>query len=79
MREGENPQAEIDKYRGLTDEGERPHGLLHRDLGDGREVVVGVLAHDDSTKEDGHDARQVDTLGQGVGYVDEAQHQGKLQ
>ena len=79
MREGENPQAEIDKYRGLADEGERPHGLLHRDLSDGGEVVVGVVGHDEATEQDGHDAGQVDTLGQGVRGVDEAEHQGELQ
>ena len=79
MREGENPEAEIDKYRGLADEGKRPHGLLHRDLGDGGEVVVGVVRHDEAAEEDGHDAGQVDALGQGVGGVDKAEHQGELQ
>ena len=62
VREGENSQAEIDKYRGLADEGERPHGLLHRDLGDRGEVVVGVVRHDEAAEQDGHDAGQVDDI-----------------
>ena len=79
VREGEDAEAEIDEDGSFTDEGKRPHGLLHGDLCDGREVVVRVLAHDDGAEEDGHDAGEVDALGQRVGDVDEAQHQGELQ
>ena len=55
------------------------HGLLHGDLCDWWEVVVGVLAHADPAEKDRHDSWQMDALGQRVGDVDEAQHQGELQ
>ena len=38
------------------DEGQGPHGLLHGDLGDRREVEVRVVGHDDAAKQDRHDA-----------------------
>ena len=40
------------------DEGQRSHGLLHGDLGDWREVEVGVVGHDDAAEQDGHDTCQ---------------------
>lgn len=35
-------------------EGDCAQRLLHEDLGDGRKVVMGVVRHDDSCKQDGH-------------------------
>ena len=79
VREGEDAQAKIDEDRRFTDKSKGSHSLLHGDLGDGGHVVVGVVGHDHSTEQDGHDARQVDPLSQCIRSVDEAQHQGKLQ
>ena len=52
---------------------------LRNDLSDGGHVVVGVVGHDHPTEQDSHDTREMDTLGQCIGGVDEAQHQGELQ
>lgn len=37
-----------------THEGDRAQRLLHEDLSDGRKVVMGVVRHHDSCKQDGH-------------------------
>lgn len=37
-----------------THEGHCPQGLLHEDLGDRRQVVMGVVRHRNSRKQDGH-------------------------
>ena len=79
MREGEDAETEIDEDGSLADEGEGPHGLLHGDLSDGGEVVVGVVGHHQAAEEDGHDTGEVDPLCQGVRGVDEAEHEGELQ
>ena len=79
VREGEDAEAEIDEDGSFTDECERPHGLLHGDLCDGREVVVCVVGHDEAAEEDCHDPGQVNSLRQGVRRVDEAEHQRELQ
>ena len=79
VREGEDAEAQVNEDGGLAHEGEGAHGLLHRDLGDGGEVVVGVVAHHQAAEQDGHDAGQVDALGQRVRRVDEAEHEGELQ
>ena len=79
QRKAEEGQSEVGEHARLRDEGDGAHGLLHGDLSDGREVVVGVLTHDDGAEEDGHDAGEVDPLGQGVGRVDEAEHERELE
>ena len=47
-------------------EGNSSHCLPHGYLGDGGQVVVGVVRHDNSAEQDGHYSRQVDAFGQRV-------------
>ena len=56
VREGEDAEAQVDEDGGLTHKGQCPHGLLHGDLGDGRQVVVSVVRHHQTTEQDGHDS-----------------------
>ena len=56
VREGEDAEAQVDEDGGLTHKGQCPHGLLHGYLGDGRQVVVSVVRHHQTTEQDGHDS-----------------------
>lgn len=62
---GGNQKRLLDKWRKsensagggaelTTHEGHCAQSLLHEDLGDGGQVVMGVVGHDDSSKQDGH-------------------------
>lgn len=49
------------------------------DLGDGRDVVTGVLGHGDAAEQDGHDSREIEGFGESVGNVGEDEKKGELE
>ena len=59
--------------------GDRSHCLLNCDLSDGSEVVVSVVGHDYPTEENGHDARELETLSKKVRTKGKEKPHGKLQ
>lgn len=79
MLEAEYGQAEIGEDARFGDESERAKHLLDGDARDGREIVVGVVGHDDAGEQDGHDARQLDRLGEHVRRVHEDEHERGLE
>ena len=55
------------------------HCLPHRDLRDGRQVVMRVVRHDYAAEQNGHNARQMNTFSKCVRKVREYEHHAKLQ
>ncbi len=48
-------------------------------LGDGAEVAVGVVAHDDCCSEDGNNATESERFSEKIGEVAENYHHGALE
>jgi len=79
VRETENTETQIRKHCRFSCKCNSSHRLLHCYLRDGRQIVVGVVRHDNPAEEDGHYSRQMNAFCQCVGQVSEHQHHAKLQ
>ena len=79
MLEAEDGQTEVGEDARLGDEGQRAEYLLDGDASHRREIQVRVVRHDEAGEEDGHDARELDGLGEHVRRVHEDEHERGLE
>uniref|UniRef100_A0A1Y1LIY5 Uncharacterized protein n=1 Tax=Photinus pyralis TaxID=7054 RepID=A0A1Y1LIY5_PHOPY len=77
--EAEQRQPEVGEHACLRNEGERSQGLLHCYLRYGGEIEMGIVGHDDSAKQNRHNAGQVNAFGEYVGGVRKHQHHAEFQ
>lgn len=79
MLKREDRHAQVGEDGGLGQEGHSAESVLHVNLRHERQVLMGVVRHDDAGEENRRDARQVQRLGTAVGEVGADEHHAELE